>query len=536
MSLSTTNVQTLAIRARRLCAAGLFVSALLGAGAVRADSFSDGQAAFANGEYIAAVEHFATALAAEPDNKGPLAYNLGVAAYRAGDYERAEEAFLVASTDPDFVVTSLYNLGLVDRKRGRFADARIWFKQVARHPNAERKLRRLADKAIDSLPQAAAPPRQLMQPRREARADILRFDLYTGYGTDSNVYRSPSSSYVDRSDPAQPTIDPVQMSGSYVPVDAIVAARWDTVHDGFFKAQYAFAGRFYTDEELSNADEERHKFSFGGTVDRKTRRGSLYWSGRFDVERHNQTAYDRDTGEDQVAGLEDVSERFNYTKAGPRVFYERELGHFAWGFKGSGYIRNYEETLDYLNLSHEQYSAGLHFAYRPLERTQIRLSAGGYQRLYLSRVAKDINGIRFIGNDDLEYEYLYGGLMLKQYLTDRFVISADARYTERTDVFEGYDDYERTSARVALRYRHPRFKVTASVTRHSYDYPNAFAFDDPTFELLTLDTTYATLEAEYRITRHFALDLKYDTDVVESNDSRSEFDRSLTSLSLRYRF
>ncbi len=524
-------------RSCRLLTAGAILIYLFAQQVHAASALNQGQEAFQAGNYLQAVEHFRVAMQDSSPGKGTAAYNLGVAAYKAGDYVTAEEAFLVASTDANFAVTSFYNLGLVDRRRGRFGDARIWFKQVARHPNATNRLKRLAEKAAASLPEPVTSATRLMRPQREPeRPDLFYADLTTGYGSDSNVYRSPSAAYVDRSDPAAPTVDPVQISSAYIPVDAVLAARWETAHDGFFRARYKFEGRFYQDEEASNADEELHQLSFGGIVDRKTRRGSLYWSGRFDVERVKQVAYDRDTGDVQIANTQDVGDRFNYTKAGPRIYYDREWKRFGWGFKGSGYIRNYDETLDYLNLSHEQYSAGLHFSYRPLERTQVRLSAGGYQRTYLSRVAKDINGVRFSDNDDLEYEYVYGGLSIRQRLTGRLRLSLDARYTERTDLFEGYADYERTTARVSLRYRHPRFKVYAAYTQNSYDYPNAFAFDDPTFELLTYDTSYASLEAEVRITRQLSLDLKYDMDVVESNDARSEYDRSLASLAVRWRF
>ena len=527
-------------RIRRCIAAGVFVILLpwhvMAASPASDAAFIAGKQAHKAGRFSAAAAHFEQALD-EGHARGPAAYNLGVAHYRAGHYDAAETAFLMASSDPSFAAMSYFNLGLVAKRRGDDQDARIWFNQVRAHPQATAKLRRLAGKALQQLPAqtATADIDRWLRPSEPKLSDFLDVSVHTGYGSDSNVYRAPPESYIDASDPAAPVIDPIEQSGTFIPLDIITELTWDTKHDGRIRVHYDFEGKFYQEEELSNADEMQHTFFIAGSIDKPTKRGSWYWSGRFVMERYQQDAYDRDTGDDLFVGTESVTDRRNYTKTGPRFYFQREWGAFGAGFRARGYIRDYDETLDYLDASHEHYTAGVFASYRPWKRLLIRLNADASQRLYVTRVAKDLTGTRFIDNDSLEYDYYTGGLTLRQRFTRRLAVSLDYRYTERTDRFEGYEDYTRHTGQINLRYFGKRLRARAGYTMRTYDFPNAFAYDDPTGELRTLDTSYAHLEAEYFVTDHFGFSINLEQDVVESNDTRTEYDRTLASFSATWR-
>ena len=50
-----------------------------------------------------------------------------------------------------------------------------------------------------------------------------------------------------------------------------------------------------------------------------------------------------------------------------------------------------------------------------------------------------------------------------------------------------------------------------------------------------MDTTFMSLEANYNITDRLGLNLMVDKNLVESNDLRAEYDRSLASLSVTMR-
>jgi TolA-binding protein len=70
-------------------------------------------------------------------------FNIGVAAYRSGDYPRAERAFREVAATPAMAALAHYNLGLVELKRGHERAARGWFEQAAQDGGDDR-LRSLA--------------------------------------------------------------------------------------------------------------------------------------------------------------------------------------------------------------------------------------------------------------------------------------------------------------------------------------------------------------------------------------------------------
>ena len=534
---------------RRLCTAGVFFLCVIlqpathamPAGSTESSTTQDGKAlfqqakaAFKAGEYAAAVEAFRNSQQAGYSSAIGF-YNLGVAHYRLNQLKQAEQAFIAASSDEKLAPLSYYNLGLVARKDGATKSAGVWFSQAFSHPQSSRELKRLAKKAIRTLDRSGRPKRAPVVLRDEpSLSDFLRFSLSTGYAQDSNVYRTPSASYVDLAEPGAPTVNPTVQSGTYIPIEGSAELRWGTHDDSHFALRYGFDGSIYSDEALTNANEQHHEISIGGEADRDVRWGSVYWRSHFIVARLIETAYDRDDGQDQFAGAEDVSDRFSYTHFGPRAYYSRKIGPVGVGFRFNAFINNYDETLDYLDLSHNQYLLGVHLSYKPWRNTFVRASFDRYQRLYEERVARDTNGIRFTGNDDLEYEYQNYGLTLRQRLFRRVTAGLDYRYTQRTDLFEGYDDYSRHSGRAYFSLRYKRFNARASLTHRIYEFPNAFAFNLAAAGEKTLDTSHANLNAELRVSNHFAINLEAVKSLVDSSDPRTEYDRTRLSLSLRW--
>ncbi len=537
---------------RRVLAAGFLVAAAWFPVAAAADgesalfqagksAFEEGKSAFEEGKTAFEAGDYGNAVAMYQQAKdagyhvATVSYNIGVAEYRARNYAAAERAFVGASVDERLAPVSFYNLGLVAKRQGDLEGARVWFVQAKAHRGANQQLRSLATKAVARLPRTRVAIRPLLKPDEPKLSDYLRVSVHTGYATDSNAYRSPSASYVDLSDPTAPTIDPEVQSGSYVPVDAKADFRWGIHEDSHFTLNYRFRGKFYTDEELANADESTHEFTIGGVANTKTKRGKRYWSSRFVAARHDRIAYDRDDGQDLVSGTEDVTDRYNYNHFGPRVYYHREIGPVGFGFRLAAHINQYDETLDYLDLTHEQYLGGVHVSYRPWQRTTLKLTGDYYRRKYANRVHKDINGIRFTDNRLLEYEYLNYGLSVDQRLFRSLSLNFDYRFTQRNDRMDGYDDYDRHTGRVGMRFRAKLLTVEAAYTYRTYDFPNAFAFDNLLAGEKTLDTSYAMLEANYRFTRHFGVRLDLKNDLVESSDPRVEYDRMQVALSLRWR-
>lgn len=75
---------------------------------------------------------------------GPaLHFNIGVAAYRTGNYARAEAAFKEVANTPAMAGLAYYNLGLVELKRNDPTAARRWFSRVEQVTD-DPKVRQLA--------------------------------------------------------------------------------------------------------------------------------------------------------------------------------------------------------------------------------------------------------------------------------------------------------------------------------------------------------------------------------------------------------
>jgi len=498
--------------------------------------FKQGKNAFLSGDAATAIDLFKRADAAGFADP-VLFFNLGVAQYRTGRHEAARDAFLTASATPKLAPLSFYNLGLVARKLGDDRDARAWFNQARHHPRASEKLRTLSRKAQATLAGRSTYKRPIAYTNLEKPklSDHLQLALNSGFATDSNVYRSPSESYVDLSDPAAPTVDPVVQSATYIPLEARAEFRWGIHEDSHFAVRYALNGRFYSGAEFSNANEVEHQLSLGGAVNRTTKRGAVRWRSHFVVTRSNEQAYDRDDGQAQFVGAQDVSNRFSRTKFGPKVYYHRDIGRLGFGLKLDASITRYEETLDYLDLTHERYLGGVHLSFKPLARTLVQLSGDYYQRLYADRAAKDINGIRFTSNENLEYHYQNLGLTVRQQLWRSVLLGFDYRYTRREDVFAHYDDYDRHTGRVYLRFRKGRLATRGSFTYQTYDFPNAFAFDNVVAGERSLETSFGQLEVEFTVTRRFAITIEAIVNVVKSSDPRAEYDRNRVSAGLTWR-
>jgi tetratricopeptide (TPR) repeat protein len=115
--------------------------------------FQAGRLAFEAQNYAAALAAFEAALAAKL--QGPAVnFNIGVAAYRLGRYERAEIAFLEVARTPSMAALAHYNLGLVALRRGDSDAAASWFAR-AEHEADDERLRALATTQLAALP---APP------------------------------------------------------------------------------------------------------------------------------------------------------------------------------------------------------------------------------------------------------------------------------------------------------------------------------------------------------------------------------------------
>jgi hypothetical protein len=136
-------------------------------------------------------------------------------------------------------------------------------------------------------------PRELFQLDVRARVSV---------GNDSNVFRSPSESYVDLS-----------------PYDFWTKYSVNSLKNELFYGAYRFSGRLYQDTVLGNADEYRHELRFGNEYHRREQSRERKIFSAFAIAKHHDTYFDPDDGSERVAGGQNISDRMSYLRYGPRA-------------------------------------------------------------------------------------------------------------------------------------------------------------------------------------------------------------------------
>ena len=126
------------------------------ASAEASPQFEAGKQAFAAQDYAAALDDFEAAAAA--GMSGPaVQFNIGVCAYRVGNWSRAESAFRETARTPAMAALAHYNLGLVALADRKNDEAARWFALAEREAGDE-GLQALATQQLARLPQPAELP------------------------------------------------------------------------------------------------------------------------------------------------------------------------------------------------------------------------------------------------------------------------------------------------------------------------------------------------------------------------------------------
>jgi|GEM_PF-510645 len=145
---------------------------------VRADPYQDGTRLFKAGQYEKALEAFLDAQQ-QGYKSGELFYNLGASLFKLERYEEAQTAFEKAADFPETRELSLFNMGLIADKLGNRSAAIDRFMQVIDETDDER-LTRLAGTALSRLQGT---------PVHNSWFGLLSFDI----GYDDNVTLLPDT-------------------------------------------------------------------------------------------------------------------------------------------------------------------------------------------------------------------------------------------------------------------------------------------------------------------------------------------------------
>lgn len=517
------------------------------------EAFADGNRLFRDGLYWAALLRYEQA--AEAGMNSPLLnYNAGVSHYRARQYERAADAFHASAEAPQLEVLSHYNLGLSAYAAGDHATALRWLRR-ARDQERSRKISRLAEKTIDLIRRdvlfseesgdQGQEPAILdeEEPARELGRDprpFAEYDVFArvGFGSDDNVYRTPSDSYLDLSDKNLPvTADPVVQSGSYVPV--LLSASYQVnsfEHESFF-ARYRGWGHFYSGEELRNADEFSNELALGTEYrkERENRQNRLFTA--FTIARHQETFFDPDSGGVRISDTVDIGDRYSYLRYGPELWTRQSWDRFAFRFWAKAQLWNYENTEAVPEYDHKFFQVGTHLQYRFTKTSLLRLFAQGYMRDFSDRPSFDLNGDQPVTNPSVEYTYIDYGVTARQRLTGSLWFGVKYVFTERIDQYVGYNDYTRDGFGAELHLGiGNNFSLDADAMYRIYNYTNAYAFNNPAAGRKTLETASGRISASYTMPWNLRLIGDFAYEDVASNDARIAYERNRFMLSLEWTY
>jgi hypothetical protein len=533
--------QSLKVTAMRLLAtmvAGLLLAQpQIALAATANELFADGNRLFRDDLYWAALLRYEQA--AEAGMNTPLLqYNIGIAHYKAKQYDRARASLLRASQYAALQAVSHYNLGLVAYRRGDISEAARWFRN-AEEQETRKDISRLARRALAEIndEKTVAVLAAAESAERKAKRSPADFDfrLRVGAGFDDNVYRTPSSSYVDFADPTLPLIDPVIQSGSFVPVSLRAKYQVNSYENESFFVNYQFGGNFYQDVALKEADEYLHQIAFGTEYRKSTEGRERRVYGAFKYWNHKESYYDPDTGVGRTVNGVDISDRMSYQRYGPEFWIKESFGPLSIGARVKGQLWNYKTVGAVPEYDHEFWLVGLNSEYRFSRSSLLRLKGEYYTRRYSDRPAYNLDGSQPAGNPTVRYDYLELGLTARQRLTQSMWVDLSYVVTDREDRHVGYNNFQRNELELEFHLTlNQRFDLEAFGRLRIFDYENAFAFNNPAAGRKELDTLDVGLEATYIMTNSLELAAEYFLRDVTSNDTRIEYDRSHYVLAVRW--
>ncbi len=506
------------------------------------EAFDDGNRLFRDDLYWAALLRYRQAVEAGMDNP-VLHYNMGVAHYRAGQHARANQSLLKAVRTPSLRVVSQYNLGLNSYKLGDIEGALNWFRQ-ARDQEENSRIRKMAIEAISRINEEQKQSDELLvrvEKRQQERArDFTNFDLTAtvGFGSDTNVYRSPDQAYVDFADPNLPLVTPEVISGAFMPVDIRARYYINTLKLESFYLGYRVKGRYYQDKELENANEFSHELGFGSTYfkkDEEKNRSRRIFSA-FTIAQHDETYFDPDDGVEFIVNGTPIGDRYNYVRYGPEITWVQRYNKFALGLRFKGQLWNYEDTEVVPEYDHEYFVAGAHMQYKFTRTSLLRVTVDRYSRRYGDRPSFDLNGQQLVTNDPVRYDYLAAGLTARQRITRNMWFGFNYEITQRDDRYQGYYDFTRNQYGFDFEWTpSPRFRFEFGGYYRNYDYPNAFAFHEPTAGVRTQESIRGNLLMEWRFTPHLSVEAQAEHREIASTDTRITYDRTWYTLGVTWR-
>jgi hypothetical protein len=361
----------------------------------------------------------------------------------------------------------------------------------------------------------------------QVRPGEFRLHLSAAYGTDDNPNRSPSDPYVDLALDDEPLVLPDPIETTYLPLD--IDAEY-VLHnepgDTDFIFGYELDGDYYG-EYFAN-DEVTQRFRMGADVNLDAGRGRKRTIGSsIFATHHYQRDVDLEDGVDRVIADDyEIYRRFSFRSAGLESDFTYSLGNWNWGFDVRLEHRDYDEVPIVADFDDDIYVIKTRVEYAVNSATSVHLGLQRYRRAFERLPSRDLDGTLLSTNPPLEYDYGAVELGMDRQLGQRFQLEATYRRSDRTDDFVGYEDYTQTAVGLRASYRATRnLWMSLGMETRSYEYPNAFAFNNPAAGRRELEDTVADFSAEYELSRRWSVIASLALTDVTSTDARAAYTR-----------
>jgi hypothetical protein len=160
-----------------------------------------------------------------------------------------------------------------------------------------------------------------------------------------------------------------------------------------------------------------------------------------------------------------------------------------------------------------------------------------YRREATERPSRDLTGTLLSTYPPLDYSYQGIELGLTQRVLRWMNLDFSYLRLDRTDGFQGYADYTQDIVGVRAVMRPGKhWTISAGATMRNYDYANAFAFNDPAADPMSLRDVVADLSVDWAVTKAFSIQVDLASTDVTSTDPRAAYTRQRSLIAATWRY
>jgi len=367
----------------------------------------------------------------------------------------------------------------------------------------------------------------------------FKWSVGAALGYDDNAYLSPDAPYVDLAATGTPLVTPEKQSGLFADVGAGATYTHALSNSNKLIAEYKFTGDFYLDSALRNANEYKHRLTYGREHilrSKGARRDTVYFGAIASAVK--DVYFDRDSGVDKATTSgADISDRYSYRSIGAEAEYRNRVSRVQYGFSGSFERLDYKNPVVVRQYDHNYIKLAADIGFDITEGTKLSADYTYRLRDYSDRLSRDASGALLSTNPNLKYTYHTIGASLRQRLNRSWVVYLDGDYKLRDDGYVGYNDYDGTTFKVRALFKPAGpWSVRFSADTWKRNYSNAFAFDLPTQPAKAYKGSDADLRVEWTHSNGMTLWGGVDLVRQKSSDARYEYDRFRSGLGVEWNF